>query len=67
MQPKHVKTSIVAGWVLILIAIAVTLNVGTTTGWLFLIGMGLLLPMLLFGLWRQPAQTMSERIREVLK
>jgi hypothetical protein len=67
MQLQHVKASIVAGWVVVLAAIALSLNVGSATSWLVLIGAGLVPPILLFGIWRQPAQTMSESIREVLK
>jgi hypothetical protein len=67
MQFEYMKASIVAGWVLILAAIGVSLNVGSATGWLALIGVGLLPPVMLFGIWRQPAQTMSQSIREVLK
>jgi hypothetical protein len=62
MQFEYRKASIVAGWVLMLAAIAVSLNVGSATSWLVLLGMGLLPPMMLFGVWRQPAQAMSESI-----
>jgi len=67
MQTEQLKTSIVAGWILVMVAIALSLNLGSATGWLLLVGIGLLPPLMLFRVWQQPAQTMSESIREVLK
>jgi hypothetical protein len=67
MQIERMKAFMVGGWVLVLAAIAMSLNVGSTTGWLILVGVGLLAPMMLFRVWPQPVQTMSESIRDVLK
>ncbi len=67
MQIERVKASIVAGWVLVLAAIAMSLNVGTVTGWLLLVGTGLILLVMVFRMLPQPVQTMSESIRDVLK
>jgi hypothetical protein len=67
MQLEHMKTAIVGGWVLGLGAFAVSLNMGSATGWMLFVGLGLVPPLMLFGLWHQPAQTMSESIREVLR
>jgi len=67
MQIEQKKASVVAGWILVLAGLAMSLNVGTTTGWLLLVGLGLVPPMMLFYLWQQPAQTTSESIREVLR
>ena len=67
MQFDRMKASLLAGWVLIVAVVAVSLNIASASGWLLLIGVGLLPPMILFLLWRQPAQTMSESIRDVLK
>lgn len=65
MPFEYMKASIVAVWVLILAAAALSLGVASATGWLVLVGVGLIPPMMLFRLWRQPAQTMSESIHEV--
>jgi hypothetical protein len=67
MQLEHVKTAIVGGWVFGLGGIAVSFGVGSVTGWILLVGLGLVPPLMLFRMWQQPAHTMSERIREVLK
>ena len=67
MQFEHMKILIVAGWLLSVSVVAVSLNVGSATAWLLLFGVGLLPPMMLFRVWRQPMQTMSESIHEVLK
>ena len=67
MQFEYVKASIAAGWLLLVAAVAVSLNVASATGWMIAIGTALLPPMMLFALWQQPAPTMSESIRDVLK
>ena len=67
MRFDYARPSIVAGWILILAAIAVSLNVGSATGWLLLVGVGLLPALILFGLRRQPTPTLSESIRDVVK
>ena len=60
MQREHVKTAIVGGWVLALGAAAASFGVGSATGWMLLVGLGLVPPLMLFRMWRQPAPTMSE-------
>ena len=67
MQVKHVKSAVVAAWVLGLAAVAVSGEVTSATGWMFLVGLGVLPPLVLLRMWHQPAQTMSESIREVLR
>jgi len=63
MQREHV---IVGGWILGLSTIAMSFGVGSTTGWLLLAVVGLVPPVML-RMWRQPAQTMSESIHQVLE
>jgi hypothetical protein len=67
MQRDHMKAPIIVGWALSLAAIAMSLNAGSPTAWLLLVGVGLLPPMMLFGICRQPAPTMSQKIREMFK
>ena len=55
------------GWVLGSGAIAASFGVDSATGWMLLVGLGLLPPLLLFRMWPQPAQTMSKSSREVIK
>ena len=67
MQREHVKTAIIGGWVLALGAAAASFGVGSATGWMLLVGLGLVPPLMLFRMWRQPAPTMSESIHQVLE
>jgi hypothetical protein len=67
MQREHVRTAIVGGWVLGSGAIAASFGVDSATGWMLLIGLGLVPSLMLFRMWHQPAQTMSESIHQVLK
>jgi hypothetical protein len=67
MQRENVKSAIVGGWVLGLGAIAVSFGVDSAKGWMLLVGLGVVPPLMLFRMWRQPAPTMSESIHEVLK
>lgn len=46
---------------------AVSLNVSSAGSWILLVGLVVLPPLLLLPMWRPPAQTMSESVREVLK
>ena len=67
MKPESIKALIVAGWVLGLGAIALSLNLTSVAGWTVLLGLGLLPPVILLRLWRQPEQTTSESIREAIR
>lgn len=67
MQPEHAKTAIIGGWALGVGAIAVSLNVDSAAGWMLLAAVGLVPPLLLLRMWRQPAPSMSQSIRDVLK
>jgi hypothetical protein len=53
--------------VLALGAAGASFGVGSATGWMLLVGLGLVPPLMLFRMWRQPAPTMSESIYQVLK
>jgi hypothetical protein len=64
---QQVKTALVGVWVLGLATTAVSFGAASATGWMLLVGLGLLPPLMLFRMGPQPAQTMSESIREVLK
>lgn len=67
MQLEHAKTAITGGWVLSVGAITVSLNVDSAAGGILLAAVGLVPPLMLLPMWRQPAPTMSESIREVLQ
>jgi hypothetical protein len=67
MQLNHLKSAVVGAWVLGLAAVALSFEVTSASGWMFLVGLGLLPPLVLLRMWRQPGQTMSESIHEVLR
>lgn len=67
MRPEHLKIAIAGAWLLGLAALAFLVNLSSIGGWTLLLGLGLLPPFILMRMWRQPAQTMSERIREGLR
>ena len=67
MQDKQVKTAVIGAWVVACGVIGVLLNVSSATGWALLIGSAVMPPLVLLKMWRPPAQTMSESIRDVLK
>jgi hypothetical protein len=66
MPRQHMKQAIVGVWVLGWTVMALFLNVRSATAWILLIIAGVLPPLVLLRLWRPPAQTMSESIRDVL-
>jgi hypothetical protein len=67
MQDEHLKTAIAGTWVLGVGAAALALGVSSATTWMAVVGFGLLPPVMLFRMWRQPPQTISESIHEVLQ
>lgn len=67
MKLEKVSLLAAAGWVLAWTGIVFLVHVGSTMGWLLLIGAGVVPPCILLRMWRRPAQTMSESIREALK
>ena len=67
MQFESIKALIVGAWVLGVGAIALSVNLTSTTGWSLLVGLGLLPPLILLRMWKQPEQTTSERIREAIR
>jgi hypothetical protein len=67
MQGKQMKTAVIGAWVVACGVIGVLLNVSSAIGWALLIGSAVVPPLVLLQMWRPPAQTMSESIRDVLK
>ena len=67
MQTEHIKWAIVGGWVLGLAAIAFSVNLSSVTGWVLVVGLGLVPPVILLRMWQQPPQTISESIQEAIK
>lgn len=67
MQPQHMKIAIVVAWLFGLGALASWVNLSSISGWTLLLALALMPPFILMRLWRHPAQTMSQSIRDVLR
>ena len=67
MKLEKVSLLASAGWVLAWVGIALLVQVGSTMGWILLVGAGIVPPCILLWMWRRPAQTISESIHEALK
>jgi hypothetical protein len=67
MKPGQIRTAIIGGWVFGLGAMGLSVDVNSVSGWMLLIGLGMLPPMTFLRMWRQPPPTMSESIRAVLR
>jgi hypothetical protein len=67
MQREYMKTAIVGAWMLAWGVMALSVDVSSASSWILFVGSGVLPPLLLLRLWRQPGQTMSESIHDVLK
>jgi hypothetical protein len=64
MQLEHMKRAAVVAWVLAWGVMALSIDLSSASGWILLVGSGVLPPLMLLRMWLQPAPT---RIREVLK
>lgn len=66
---KLEKASVVtaAAWVLAGAAFVPFVHPGSAAGWTLLVGVGVIPPCMLLWLWRRPARTMSESIRDAIK
>jgi hypothetical protein len=67
MKLEQVSLLAAAGWVLAWVGIVLLVHVGSTMGWILLVGAGIVPPCILLRMWRRPSQTMSESIREAIK
>jgi hypothetical protein len=67
MQHEHMKIAVGGAWVLACSVMALSVGVNSASGWIVLVALGLLPPLMLYRLWRPPARTISESIHEVLK
>lgn len=67
MKLERLSLLAAAGWVVAWMGIVLLVQPGSTMGWILLVGAGIVPPCILLRIWRRPAQTMSESIREALK
>jgi hypothetical protein len=63
MALQHIKMTGAALWILTALVVALAFDRSWTVGFM-LAAFGLLPPLAILMLWNEPAQTMSERIRE---
>ena len=64
MSLQNIKFTLAASWVLAALIIGLVGQVGSTAGMGTLMVLGLLPPLAMLLLWKDPPQTMSESIRE---
>jgi hypothetical protein len=66
MQPKYMKATISAVWVGALCAIALFGHL-TFSAWVLVVAFAVLPPLVVMRYWRDPVQTTSQSIQEVLR
>jgi len=66
MQPKYMKATISAVWVCALCAVALFGHF-TFSAWVLLVAFAVLPPLVVMRLWKDPVQTTSQSIQEVLR
>jgi hypothetical protein len=64
---ESIKTTVASAWVLLVIVVGLAVGVESTTGLVALATLGLLPPLGLLLLWKDPAPTLSESIAKVLR
>ena len=67
MQSELVKRGLIGGWALGLGVVAFAVNWTSLGAWTFLVGLGVLPPLVMLKLWDPPgpARSMSQSIRDV--
>jgi hypothetical protein len=67
MQLYYTKVAVIAFWVISVILIALTRNLPSTFNWVAVAALAAIPPAILWRLWKAPAPTTSENIREAFK
>jgi|KBSSwiStaDraftv2_1062776.scaffolds.fasta_scaffold5977868_2 hypothetical protein len=67
MRPEHWKMAAVGGWMLACGVIAWSVDVRSPGGWILLVALAILPPLMGLRMWHQSTKTMSESIHDVLK
>jgi Sec-independent protein secretion pathway component TatC len=67
MQLHYTKVAVIAFWVITVIVIALTRNLTSTFNWVAVAALAAIPPVILWRLWKAPAPTTSENIREAFK
>jgi len=67
MKLESIQALIIGGWLLGLGVIGLSVNLTSAVGWSLLVGLGLLPPLIMLRMWKQPEQSISESIREAIR
>lgn len=67
MESDHVKIALVGAWILGIGTLGYVSGVPSFTAWIVLAVLSLAPPVVMARLWRSPAPSTSESIREVLR
>jgi hypothetical protein len=67
MQTDHVKAAVIMGWILAGAVLGYLTRTTSLSGWMLLAAATVLPPVVMMSLWRAPAPSMSESIREVVR
>ena len=67
MQTDYMKAALIGVWILAVGVLGYALGATSLVAWTVLAATALTPPVLMMRLWRRPAQSMSESIREALR
>ena len=67
MRIDQVKAALIGAWILVVGVLAYISDPTSLVGWAVLAAVLVIPPVVMMKLWRVPAQSMSESIREVLR
>lgn len=67
MQTDHVKAALAGVWILAVGVLAYVADPTSLVGWAVLAAVSVIPPAVMMKLWRVPAPSMSESIRDVLR
>lgn len=67
MQTDQLKAAVIGTWILVIGVLAYISDPTSVAGWTVLAAVAATPPVVMMRLWRVPAQTVSESIREVLR
>jgi hypothetical protein len=67
MQLKYTKVTLACAWMFAISGAGLVANVNSLPNWTVLVGLAILPPLAMMRWWKEPAQTMSESIHEILR
>ncbi len=67
MQTDQVKAALIGTWILVVGVLAYISDPTSLVGWSVLAAVAVTPPVIMMRLWREPAQSVSESIREAIR